>query len=210
MHKSGKNDFLRAIILLFAIAIVAIILNWIRTPVLFAMSDQGRITRAKAHRMEGVWFFDDWTHGGWPQVASQNSQDENGGYEVNSQDPTRTGENLEMQEIIEVDLETAKKYFDEGEIQFLDARESEAYEEAHIPGALDWPYDQFDTYLEKYKDEITRETPVLCYCNGETCDDSFVLAESLMYEYYQKVYLFKGGIEEWQSWGYPVNTGAEP
>jgi rhodanese-related sulfurtransferase len=209
MNKSIKNDFLRAAVLVIVITVAAIILNWLRTPVLFAMADQGKISRAKAHRMEGVRLFDDWTHGGWLEVSPQNTS-ENDGFREDNQDPPDGDNEPQMCEIIEVDIETVKKFFDEGEIQFLDARESESYEEAHIPGALNWPYDDFDTYLEKYKDEIAKDTAILCYCNGETCDESYILAESLMYEYYQEIYLFKGGIEEWQAWGYPVNTGAAP
>ncbi|MCX6646319.1 MAG: rhodanese-like domain-containing protein [bacterium] len=209
MNNPRKNDFLKAFILLFIVAVAAIVLNWLRTPVLFAMADQGNISRAKAHRMEGVRLFDDWTHGGWIEVSPQNTSGNNGN-RVDNQDPPDGPDEPQMSEIIEVDIVTAKEYFDEGEIQFLDAQETESYEEAHIPGALNWPYDYFDTYLEKYKDEITKDTAVLCYCNGDSCDGSYILAESLMYEYYQVIYLYKGGIEEWQAWGYPVNTGAEP
>lgn len=207
MNNSWKTDFIKAFLIFAVVAVIAIIVNWLRTPILFAMADQEKISRAKAHRMEGLNLIDDWTHRGWPGVTLEYTPPEpqNG-----TQDPQDGIPNLEMSEIMRVEIEDVKQFFDEGEFIFLDAREPQYYEEGHIPGAINWPFNAFDEYLQKYMDEIPTDTPVVCYCVDVTCDESFVLAESLKYQYCQEIYLFEGGMEDWEAWGYPVTAGADP
>lgn len=55
----------------------------------------------------------------------------------------------------------------------VDLRPEEEFDEAHIPGALNIPYDQ----LEDRKDELPMNSPVLAYCRDEYCElaDSAVL-----------------------------------
>lgn len=190
MGNSIKSDLLKAIILLVIVVIVAIIINGLRTPVLFEMAERGIISRAKAGLHQGVPLNYNWEAERFPIPIVPDGP--------------------ELAEMIRIDVDTAKQYFDDGGYLFLDAREPELYEEGHIPGAVNWYFDEFDQYHERYRGQITTDMPVVSYCISETCDESSILAQSLIYEYFQEVYLFSGGIDEWEFQGYPVSVGVDP
>jgi rhodanese-related sulfurtransferase len=190
MENSLKSDLQKAIILLVIIIIAALIINWLRTPVLFAMAERGIISRAKAGLLQGVPLIYNWEAERFPVPTEPDGP--------------------ELAEIKEIDVDTAKQYYDEGGYLFLDAREPDLYEEGHIAGAVNWSFDEFDLYHERYRDRITTDMPVVCYCISETCDESYILAQSLIYEYYQEVYIFSEGLDEWEFRGYPVSVGVDP
>ena len=99
-----------------------------------------------------------------------------------------------------IDRELAKKMYDLG-ILFVDAREMEEYNESHISGAILGP----DVPGELTKIFPT-DKPLITYCSGGHCDLSFELAVELMEEYnYEKVFVYEGGLPEWEDAGYPVD-----
>ena len=103
-------------------------------------------------------------------------------------------------EPVMIDRELAKKMYDLG-ILFIDAREMEEYNESHITGAILEP---------AVSGELTKvsppDKPLLTYCSGGHCDLSFELAMELMEEWnYEKVFVYKGGLPDWEEAGYPVD-----
>ena len=203
MWKYWKADILRAIVLALVIAVLGVLINWLRTPVFNAMASGGRISHARARQVVGVSLVDDWRHKGWPEVALDG--DGNG-----SANGTGQPEADYQVQVIPIDVFRAKEMFDEGDCIFYDAREQEYYEESHIAGAYNWPADYFDMYFERYEDSITHDDCIVVYCIGGTCDESYHLGISLSSEGFRNVYLFEGGMEIWEFSGYPINEGPEP
>ena len=58
--------------------------------------------------------------------------------------------------------------------------------------------------FENVKVLLTREQPLITYCSGLECDDSFMLALFLREQGFTNVVLFAGGFEAWEKAGYPV------
>jgi rhodanese-related sulfurtransferase len=99
--------------------------------------------------------------------------------------------------------------FQQGSIAFIDARDEQRYREGHIPGASEFdPY-----YPEKY---FAAALPVcqaaeqiVVYCNGGDCDDSESAAILLrdVGIANRKLFIYTGGIAEWNTNGLPVEIG---
>ena len=93
---------------------------------------------------------------------------------------------------------------------FVDARNKDDYVEGHIPGAVHlYHYDSLEM-IDSVRPDLEQAFFIIVYCNGGDCDDSISLALDLTTSYgfpNDSVYVFKGGMEEWQEAGYPVTTG---
>ena len=111
--------------------------------------------------------------------------------------------------------ERAAEYFQDprfaaGRIVFVDARDEAHFEAGHIRGAY-----QLDHYrLEKYVAEILGACAlaerVVVYCNGGECEDSELAANDLLQFGVPaaKLFVYAGGIAEWQSHRMPIESGA--
>lgn len=99
---------------------------------------------------------------------------------------------------------------EEGITVILDARSVEEYEEGHIPGAINLPYDLLTEYLGVLGEVVTPDQPVLCYCRGPECDLSHSLATELGLMGFEQVTVFTEGWLAWEAAGHPVVTGSEP
>lgn len=47
---------------------------------------------------------------------------------------------------------------------------------------------------------------VITYCSGEHCNDSHDLAVKLAEKGISEIFIFKGGIQEWEEYGYNVES----
>ena len=94
---------------------------------------------------------------------------------------------------------------------FLDARRSEEYAAGRIAGARSfsvWEGD-IDTKLQQLPAEgIPPDFPIVTYCSGGSCEDSVILAEKLADLGYARVFVYRGGLPEWQEQGRPVEGEA--
>ena len=86
---------------------------------------------------------------------------------------------------------------------FIDARDTEEFDDGHISGAINIPYLHADEYLTRL-DPVVKMEPVVVYCEGADCDMSIRLGNELFSKGYKKVFIFFGGWEEWERSGYPV------
>jgi rhodanese-related sulfurtransferase len=115
-----------------------------------------------------------------------------------------------------IDIDQAVRFLDDprrqqGLVIFVDARSDQHYQEGHIPGAY-----QFNPYRpEKHMSTVLpvcqAAEQIVVYCTGSDCEDS-ELAAILLTEAgiaNQKLFVYVGGITEWQTGNRPVETGAQ-
>jgi rhodanese-related sulfurtransferase len=104
-------------------------------------------------------------------------------------------------------LEQTRQMAEEGLTIVLDARPLEEYDAGHIPGAVALPYDAVDEYFPDVQIMLVPDQPILAYCSGKACDDSFELILFLREQGYTNVVLFAAGFNEWKKNQYPVEGG---
>jgi ArsR family transcriptional regulator len=104
-----------------------------------------------------------------------------------------------------VTLAEMKRLYDDGLVYIIDARDPAEYDEGHIPGAINVPYDRLPEYLDMLSSEVPMDGDVIVYCRGPECDFSDQLATELKILGYQHVRVFSGGWEYWTAAGYPVD-----
>ena len=81
----------------------------------------------------------------------------------------------------------------------LDARPVSDYDRGHLPGALSLPQTELDTFYPQIMPLLTPDQPVLVYCSGKECDESFLLSEFLRKQGHTNLSLFVGGYLAWQA-----------
>ena len=94
---------------------------------------------------------------------------------------------------------------------FVDARNDDAYEEGHIPGAIQADHYRLVDYIDTLLDFAEGAEKIIVYCNGGDCEDSIFLCGDLVdFEVpSEKLYLFSGGWEDWTKNNMPVEKGRE-
>ena len=84
---------------------------------------------------------------------------------------------------------------------FLDVRSEDEYNSGHIEGAVFIPVSELEGRLA----ELSKDKPVIAYCNGSSCSRSERAAEILGENGFSEVYNMAGkGIDEWVEKDYPV------
>ena len=109
---------------------------------------------------------------------------------------------------IQMQLPAVKRYFDAGAVFLVDAREPEEYAEGHIAGAINLPFDHVITDPERLEGLDPEGKPIVTYCGGGSCELSLNLAWELIRTGQSRVLVFMGGYPEWESAGYPIESGA--
>jgi rhodanese-related sulfurtransferase len=116
---------------------------------------------------------------------------------------------LDSGDSLMVPLDEAEAVFFAHGAVFLDARSRELFEEGHIEGALNLPWDDFDQRFDGAMSGIPRETPIVTYCDGEGCGLSRELAVALLGKGYLNVRVLVNGWTLWQEKGLPTARGLE-
>jgi len=114
---------------------------------------------------------------------------------------------LDSGDRIGISLEEARALFASGEGLFLDARPHSAYQQGHIEGAKSFPWNEFDVYFERVMASVPEGTPMVTYCEGETCHLSKELAKALREMGYPDVRVLVNGWGLWKSHGLPTSRG---
>jgi rhodanese-related sulfurtransferase len=97
-----------------------------------------------------------------------------------------------------IHLALAYDHFLSRRFLFVDAREPEEYEDGHIRGAINLPFDSFDDHWPDVEPLMPADTPIVVYCSGTECESSLHLARLLEEEFgYEHVEIFFGG---WRGW----------
>ena len=104
-----------------------------------------------------------------------------------------------------VDVTKAKALYDQKAL-FFDAREKRHFAKEHVKGA-------FPVYFDVSKAEYIviqlpqdKKQPLLFYCYGESCANSYEAALAVRKLGYQNVYWFLNGFGEWKERGYPIQA----
>jgi rhodanese-related sulfurtransferase len=99
-----------------------------------------------------------------------------------------------------VGLHEAEESWRQRSAVFIDARESDFFEEGHIPGAINIPVSQLahPTGLPENK-----SAALIVYCSGGDCEDSRILAKALGAAGYGSISVLAGGWDEWTAAGLP-------
>ncbi|OGC89562.1 MAG: hypothetical protein A2W25_14455 [candidate division Zixibacteria bacterium RBG_16_53_22] len=101
-------------------------------------------------------------------------------------------------------LEEAYGIYLRGNAIFIDSREPYEYEEDHIKGAINLPFEQWDTYWESVRPMLDPRKEIVAYCGGLDCELSLFLARELKQLGYEHSYIFFGGWQKWNDAGLPV------
>lgn len=89
----------------------------------------------------------------------------------------------------------------------LDARPMADYDAGHLPGSLSLPQTAMEEHIGSILPLLSAEQPVLVYCSGKECDESFLLAVALRKQGFTNIVLFAGGFTEWRAAGLPFEGG---
>ncbi|BDQ02127.1 rhodanese-like domain-containing protein [Ignavibacterium sp.] len=106
-----------------------------------------------------------------------------------------------------IKIDKAYQLYKQG-VKFIDARMSEEYNEGHITGAINIPFDGDESYRDILK-TISKDEILVTYCSGTECDLSILLGDELFEKGYKKVYIFFGGWNDWLEKGYPISKGGQ-
>ena len=107
----------------------------------------------------------------------------------------------EFSEPHSISLDQAYKLYLQN-ILFVDARNKSDYDYSHIKNSVSLPVFQFEDY-KRILETIDVNQPIVVYCNGPDCDMIDMLAKLLVDFGYRKIFVFKGGWEEWEKANYP-------
>lgn len=108
-----------------------------------------------------------------------------------------------------VDFEDLEPLLNSGYL-LVDARARQAYLHSHLSGALSLPLGEVETLLADFKARTRLDTPLIVYCNGFGCPDSFDLGVRLLAEGYARVLVYEGGFPEWRDRGGILKSGEKP
>lgn len=103
-----------------------------------------------------------------------------------------------------ISLQQAYGLYLKGDAIFLDAREEEEYDDGHIAGALNLPFEFWDDYWASVEPELDPNKEIVVYCGGLDCELSLFEARELKGMGYEKAYTFFGGWQKWLDAGLPI------
>ena len=105
----------------------------------------------------------------------------------------------------EIDAETLQSLVESEMAVLFDARPPQDFKKGHIPGATSLPISEFDACYDGVAHLLSEGKTIICYCEGINCTDSSSLAVALFRKGHTDIFVYKGGMEEWNSFGYPVD-----
>lgn len=151
-----------------------------------------------------------------PMTQSDVEQPSDPSTTVSDTDPADTEEDkpgVDANGLQTINTADAADYHSMGEFAaFVDARSRDHYEEGHISGAYYLNHYQSQKLIDEVRPALEQADFIVVYCGGGDCEDSILLATSLISEYgfdYGRVYVYLGGMEEWKAGSHPITEGSE-
>jgi rhodanese-related sulfurtransferase len=114
---------------------------------------------------------------------------------------------MESGDSLAVSLADAEGIYYAHSAVFLDARSPELYDEGHIQGALNLPWEELDARFAEILRDFPVETTFVTYCDGEGCSLSRELAMAMLERGYNEVRVLVNGWTLWQNRRLPVDKG---
>lgn len=97
-----------------------------------------------------------------------------------------------------------RKMLDNKAGMVIDVRSSQRFDQGHIPGAVNFPLEEFDDNIGRMFSQINRNTSIIVYCSSATCQKSHLFAQRLKKLQYHNVNVFSGGFSGWVEKGHPI------
>jgi rhodanese-related sulfurtransferase len=107
-------------------------------------------------------------------------------------------------ERLDITLIEAKKLFLQEAAIIIDARPNDDYEKGHIRGARSLPWHDVDQRFMEVTKDISVDTLIITYCDGETCELSHNLANFLLELGFNNVRILVNGWTKWQNADLPI------
>jgi len=89
-------------------------------------------------------------------------------------------------------------------IEVLSERE---YRRSHIKGAINIPFKEI---AHRARDRFAPDQPIVVYCADRQCRASPIAAEKLQHSGFRDVSEYRGGKQDWEQAGYPIESGEPP
>jgi len=105
---------------------------------------------------------------------------------------------------LDISLIEAKNQFSEQTAIMIDARPKGDYEKGHIRGARSLPWHEVDQRFMEVTKDISVDTPIITYCDGETCELSHNLTNFLLDLGFTDVRVLINGWTKWQNADLPI------
>ncbi|MCK4236285.1 MAG: rhodanese-like domain-containing protein [Candidatus Krumholzibacteria bacterium] len=105
-----------------------------------------------------------------------------------------------------ITLDDVRAHIDQGGL-LIDSRTEDEYVEGHIPGAVLVDYFEMGRYLDDVLPTLSQYQVIAIYCAGPDCEDSELLAREFFMMGFTKLLVYRGGIEQWEETGLPVEKG---
>lgn len=106
---------------------------------------------------------------------------------------------------LDISLVEAKDLFFKQAAIMMDARPTDDYEKGHIRSARSLPWVEVDQRFMEITKDISVDTPIITYCDGETCELSHHLANFLLDMGYTNVRILVNGWTKWQNADLPID-----
>lgn len=116
-------------------------------------------------------------------------------------------DNQPVIQLNEIDADSLQALVESESAVLFDARKPEEFITGYIPKAINFPIADFKEKYPLYRDLLADGKTIITYCVGIHCTDSTMLAKELFQKGHTDIFVFKGGVEEWQEYGYPLITG---
>ena len=107
---------------------------------------------------------------------------------------------FQLQSVAAIRADELEPRWRSGDVQVLDVRERDEWDEFHLPGSVHVPYHEIPQRLN----ELDVARPIACLCSGGV--RSGVAVGLLQREGIDAVHVLDG-IEVWRRRGYPVESG---
>jgi rhodanese-related sulfurtransferase len=107
-------------------------------------------------------------------------------------------------ERLDISLLEAEKLFLRQAAIFIDARPDDDYEKGHIKGARSLPLHEVDQRLMTVTQDISTDTPIITYCDGESCELSHDVANFLVDMGFSNVRILINGWTKWKEADLPI------
>lgn len=104
-----------------------------------------------------------------------------------------------------INLAVAFEHFLSRDFLFVDARSPEDFEDGHIRGAINLPFEEVDDYWPQMQPLMPLDTSIVVYCSGSECDESLFLARYMLQDLgFTNVEVFFGGWRQWYNERLPI------
>ncbi|MBN2226590.1 MAG: rhodanese-like domain-containing protein [candidate division Zixibacteria bacterium] len=106
-----------------------------------------------------------------------------------------------------ISLDEAAALSQSSRVIFVDSRYPEDYVYGRIAGSINLPFELIEDFWDRVTLNMPKDREYVVYCSGDECETSLLLGREMVYQGYEKVYVFFGGWREWERAGLPVERG---